>query len=54
MPGVTIGKGSIIGAFSFVNANIPDGVLAYGVPAKVIRTLNDDEIIEVQQEEQSG
>jgi len=45
MPGVTVGEGSIIGAFSFVNANIPDGVLAYGVPAKVVRQLTEDEIV---------
>ncbi len=43
MPGVTIGEGSIIGAFSFVNIEIPDNVLAFGVPAKVIRPLTDDE-----------
>ena len=53
MPGVTVGEGSVIGAFSFVNADIKDGVLAYGVPAKIIRTLTDDEISEVQQQEQS-
>jgi acetyltransferase-like isoleucine patch superfamily enzyme len=49
MPGVTVGEGSIIGAFSFVNHNVPDGVLAYGVPAKVVRVLHGDEIIETQQ-----
>lgn len=38
-PGVTIGKNSIIGAFSFVNKNIPDNVLAYGIPVKIIRKL---------------
>lgn len=43
MPGVTIGEGSIIGAFSFVNTDIPDNALAFGVPAKVIRPLNDNE-----------
>lgn len=43
MPGVTIGEGSIIGAFSFVNTDIPDNVLAFGVPAKVIRPLNNNE-----------
>lgn len=37
MPGVTIGKNSVIGAYSFVNRNIPDNVLAYGVPVKIIR-----------------
>lgn len=43
MPGVTIGENSIIGAFSFVNDNIPPNVLACGVPAKVIRKLTADE-----------
>lgn len=41
MPGVTIGKNSIIGAFSFVNEDIPDNVVAFGVPAKVIRKLGE-------------
>lgn len=31
-------------AFSFVNSDIPDGVLAYGKPAKVIRSLTENEI----------
>jgi len=39
MPGVTIGENSIIGAFSFVNRDIPDNVIAVGVPAKVIKKL---------------
>jgi len=39
MPGVNVGKNSIVGAFSFVNKDIPDGVLAYGIPAKVIKKI---------------
>lgn len=39
MPGVTIGENSVIGAYSFVKSDIPANVLAYGVPAKVIRQL---------------
>lgn len=39
MPGVTIGENSIIGAFSFVNCDIPDNVVAVGVPAKVIKKI---------------
>jgi acetyltransferase-like isoleucine patch superfamily enzyme len=35
MPGVTIGENAIVGAFSFVNADIPDDAVAYGVPAKI-------------------
>jgi acetyltransferase-like isoleucine patch superfamily enzyme len=44
MPGVRIGKNSIIGAYSFVKTNIPDNSVAYGVPAKVIRKYTDEEI----------
>ncbi len=39
MPGVTVGHNSIIGAFSFVNKDIPPNVLAYGIPVKIIREL---------------
>ena len=41
MPGVTIGENSIIGAFSFVNEDIPDNVIAVGVPAKVIKKIKE-------------
>ena len=41
MPNVTIGKNSIIGANSLVLDNIPDNVIAFGVPAKVIRKLDE-------------
>lgn len=34
---VRIGAGSIIGAGAVVLDNIPDGVVAYGVPARVVR-----------------
>ncbi len=44
MPGITIGENSIIGAFSLVNQDIPDNVLAYGVPARIIRKLTKEEI----------
>lgn len=37
MPNVTIGENAIIGAFSFVNKNVLDNVMAYGVPAKIIK-----------------
>ena len=39
MPGITIGENSIIGAFSFVNKDVPDNMVAYGVPVKIIRNL---------------
>jgi sugar O-acyltransferase (sialic acid O-acetyltransferase NeuD family) len=40
-PRVRIGAGSIVGAGATVVDDIPPGVLAYGVPARVIRTLAD-------------
>ena len=40
MPGLTIGENSIIGAFSFVTADIPDNVIAVGVPAKIIKKID--------------
>jgi acetyltransferase-like isoleucine patch superfamily enzyme len=42
MPGVTIGENSIIGAFSFVNKDIPANVIAYGVPARVVKAIDPD------------
>ena len=42
LPGVSIGKNSIIGAHSLVNKDIPDNVVAFGVPAKVVRKLTND------------
>jgi acetyltransferase-like isoleucine patch superfamily enzyme len=40
MPGVTVGENSIVGAFSFVNSNVPDNVVAVGVPARVIKGIS--------------
>lgn len=39
MPGVTIGKNAIVGAFSFVNKDIPDNCVAFGVPARITRKV---------------
>lgn len=41
LPNVTIGENSIIGAHSLVISDIPDNVIAFGVPAKIIRGIND-------------
>jgi len=41
MPGVTIGENSIVGAFSFVNKDIPENVVAAGVPVRIIKKLKD-------------
>ncbi len=37
--GITIGENSIIGAGSLVTKDIPSGVVAFGFPTKVIRSL---------------
>ncbi len=39
--GVTIGQGTIVASGSVVTGDLPPGVLAGGVPAKVIRTIED-------------
>lgn len=39
LPNVTVGENSIIGAHSLVLCDIPDNVVAFGVPAKVIRGI---------------
>ena len=42
MPDVTIGENSIIGAFSFVNKDIPANVIAFGIPVEIIKNIKKD------------
>ena len=37
MPGVTVGENAVVGAFSFVNRDLPDNALAAGIPVRVIK-----------------
>lgn len=37
MPGITIGENAVVGAYSFVNKDIPNNSIAYGIPVKIIR-----------------
>jgi acetyltransferase-like isoleucine patch superfamily enzyme len=41
--GVTIGENAIIGAGSMVTRDVPDGVIAAGNPARIIRKIKEDE-----------
>ncbi len=41
VPGVRIGKNSVIGANSLVSKDIPENVVAYGVPCKVVRQISE-------------
>lgn len=43
LPGVSIGSNTIIGAGSVVNKDIPEGVIAAGVPCKVTRKITEED-----------
>ena len=43
LPGVTIGKNSVIGAGSVVSRNIPANVVAMGVPCRVFREISEQD-----------
>jgi len=43
--GVRIGRGTIVAAGSVVTRDLPPGVLAAGVPAKIVRELSKDDSI---------
>ena len=42
---MTVGSGSVIGAGSVVTHDIPKGVIAAGVPCKVIRPITEKDKI---------
>lgn len=42
-PGVAIGSNVVIGSGSVVTKDIPDGVVAAGVPCRVIRSITDQD-----------
>lgn len=44
LPGVTVGDNVIVGAGSIVSRDIPSNSLAVGVPARVIKTVDEYEV----------
>lgn len=40
MPGITVGEGAVVGAFSLVTKDIPAWTIAAGSPAKIIRQIS--------------
>ena len=42
MPGINIGDGALIGAYSFVNKDIPPHSFSFGIPVKIIRKEGSD------------
>jgi maltose O-acetyltransferase len=46
-PGVTIGQDTVVGAGGVVTRDLPAGVVAAGVPARVRREISEEDRVEV-------
>jgi maltose O-acetyltransferase len=46
-PGVSIGEDTVVGAGAVVSRDLPAGVVAAGVPARVLREIGEEDRIEV-------
>jgi acetyltransferase-like isoleucine patch superfamily enzyme len=44
LPGVTIGKNSVVGANSVVKSDVPDFTVVAGAPARIVKHLDESEI----------
>ena len=45
-PGVTIGDDTVVGAGAVVTRDLPAGVVAMGVPARVVREIAEADRVE--------
>ena len=45
--GVTVGENSIVAAGAVVTSDVPDNSIVAGVPAKVIRTIGEEDKMDV-------
>lgn len=52
--GVTIGAGAVVAAGSLVNKDVPANTIVGGVPARVIRELNDETAPTLPREDEGG
>lgn len=43
LPGVTIGEGAVVGVGALVTSDVPDRAIVAGVPARIIRYLEEEE-----------
>lgn len=41
LPGVTIGENAVVAAGAVVNRDVPDNMIAGGIPAKIIKSINE-------------
>jgi tetrahydrodipicolinate N-succinyltransferase len=47
LPGVRIGKGAVIGAGAVVTRDVPAGVVAHGVPARVMHQRKNADFVSI-------
>jgi acetyltransferase-like isoleucine patch superfamily enzyme len=45
LPGITIGRQAVVGAGAVVTKDVPDFAVVYGVPGRIIRAVEDDNIV---------
>jgi maltose O-acetyltransferase len=46
-PGITIGQDTVVGAGAVVTRDLPAGVVAVGNPARILRSITDDDRVSV-------